>query len=259
MVHELYNAWMMRSTKRKLYMMTALLVGVVLCGACSVGDDDDKSYVDMYMPMVVPQEMLGTYKGIWSVESRVIDTLSISLFFDENTYVAFCGFPYEAFVRQFCPEVDDYTVTDSAPLGIQLVNEEAFWLKTLVAYGDNNVCLENYLGVPINNADDSFNNKYYSMNNIGNSEQAAYYELPAVRGAAFRYLPFVVTPSNGDYFALVPYIVPGSSVVSIYRQLGVVTCQLVVCQADIVDQQGNVTKCELPSDMLLTFTSMERI
>lgn len=246
----------------RLRMMIAVLTaGMALCSSCTNEHDDDqeKSYADFFMPQGDFQEMTGTYKGIWAVEGRVIDTLSISLFFDGNTYIAFYGFPYEAFVRQFCPDVDDYTVTDSAPLGIQLVKEEAFWLKTLVAYGDDSVCLENYLGVPINNADYSVNNKCYSMNNIGYSEQMVYYELPAVRGAAFRYLPFVVTPSNGDYFALVTYIVPGSSIVSIYHQLGVVTCQLVVSQADIVDQQGNVTKCELPSDMLLTFTSMEKI
>ena len=244
----------------RLRMMIAVLTaGIALCSSCTNEHDDDQRYVEMNMPQVIPKEMAGTYKGIWTVKGKIIDTLSICLSFYDNGFIAFYGFPYEAFVRQFCPEVGDYTVTDSAPLGIQLDNEEAFWVNTLVAYGDNEVCLTNYLRLPMNNAGYSVNNKCYSMNNIGYSEQMVYFELPAVRGAAFRYLPFVVTPSNGDYFALVPYIVPGSSVVTIYRKLGVVTCQLVVSQADIVGQQGNVTKCELPSDMLLTFTSMEKI
>ena len=207
----------------KKKVMTALLLGLLALGACTIDVDEDYLASSLYpvVPGNMSNDVAGIYSGVWTVDGQRIDAPSKSadvpsaLIYHGGSqpYIAFTGFPYEAMVRLLCPEVENFTVAESASSDL-------------------------------------------ALNNVGYSERTIYYELAAPEGSAYCSLPFSVDQGPGiDGFSVVLGIAPGRSTVTIDRQLGVLTCQLVIRHALITNALGQQS---LQPDLRLTFTSTER-
>lgn len=188
--------------------------------------------------------MQGRYKGIWDINGVLTDTLAVRLNVDREYYFAFDGLPLKAITEYIYPGMQIRKITDEALDGVPLKNEDALWLKTLVDYGDNRVCLESYLSVP--------------LALVGYSTTMVYFEYPAAEDAPYRYYPYVVTPADGNYFAIVLDVVPHASKVAVDISTQTLTCTLIIRKVEIVSQNGDKTVKTLNPEMKLTFTALSK-
>ena len=232
-------------------------LGGLLLLSCAPEDDemtslnldpvyDTSSYTTVFKALT---EMQGEYEGVWTIDDTAAKTLNTSLYIDYNrqTNLALYQLPFEAIVKRLFPGMILSKITDSAPLGISLKDEDLLWFQTVVAYGGEgaNDCLESALNIP--------------LNSVGNSKDAAYFELPAITGKAYRYWPIVVTPDNGDYFAMVLDFLPYSSTITFNVSAKTIACSLILKQAEIIDQRGNKTIMELKPELPLKYTSTKQV
>lgn len=228
----------------KYFILCALmLIASATLLSCSVADGESYSLAksETSDSPVVAQT---AYHGVWAVDGEKCDTLVVRFASEGKPIITFEGFPFKALANVFCPGVVVKSITCSAPYGPALSDEERLFVMAVAESGDA-YCLESYVGV--------------WLSNVGYSERRLYYELPPTEGAAYRCLPFVVTPAVGEPFALVADIVPQRSSVTLDRELNTLGVILVITRVHTLAPDGTSTVRSLSPEVRLTLTSIATV
>ena len=93
---------------------------------------------------------------------------------------------------------------------------------------------------------------------VGYSENLVYFELSPYTNYAFLRYPFVVTLSNGEYYAIVMDVVPSKSTLTLDSSSRTINFVCNIPQIEIYDSEGNKTIIEPKPELVLTFTSTNK-
>ena len=84
------------------------------------------------------------------------------------------------------------------------------------------------------------------------------FELSPYTNYAFLRYPFVVTLSNGEYYAIVMDVVPSKSTLTLDSSSRTINFVCNIPQIEIYDSEGNKTIIEPKPELVLTFTSTNK-
>ena len=186
-----------------------------------------------------------SFRGVWSVDDVSTDTLDVqvSTSYSEN-YVAFYGFPYKTMIKEVAPQVKVTKITNDIPTGATLHDEDSLYFQTYKKCGNNQDCLEAFFG--------------YDYRCIGVSANGIYLELPPGQNHTVRYLPFVVTTDQGNYFPVIASVVPDKSTAVLDIKGESFSCVLTISQIESQENGEKVIKKYSPG-LRLKYTSIKRI
>ena len=186
-----------------------------------------------------------SFRGVWSVDDVSTDTLDVqvSTSYSEN-YVAFYGFPYKTMIKEVAPQVKVTKITNDIPTGATLHDEDSLYFQTYKKCGNNQDCLEAFFG--------------YDYRCIGVSASGIYLELPPGQNHTVRYLPFVVTTDQGNYFPVIVSVVPDKSTAVLDIKGESFSCVLTISQIESQENGEKVIKKYSPG-LRLKYTSIKRI
>lgn len=200
--------------------------------------------IDFDNPPTIPQ-LNCSFRGVWSVDDVSTDTLDVqvSTSYSEN-YVAFYGFPYKTMIKEVAPQVKVTKITNDMITGATLHDEDSLYFQTLKKCGNNQDCLEAFFG--------------YDYRCIGVSANGIYLELPPGQNHTIRYLPFVVTTDQGNYFPVIVSVVPDKSTAVLDIKGKSFSCVLTISQIESQENGEQVIKKYDP-ELKLKFTSIYRL
>ena len=186
-----------------------------------------------------------SFRGVWSVDDVSTDTLDVqvSTSYSEN-YVAFYGFPYKTMIKEVAPQVKVTKITNDMITGATLHDEDSLYFQTLKKCGNNQDCLAAFFG--------------YDYRCIGVSASGIYLELPPGQNHTVRYLPFVVTTDQGNYFPVIASVVPDKSTAVLDIKGESFSCVLTISQIESQENGEKVIKKYSPG-LRLKYTSIKRI
>lgn len=186
-----------------------------------------------------------SFRGVWSVDDVSTDTLDVqvSTSYSEN-YVAFYGFPYKTMIKEVAPQVKVTKITNDIPTGATLHDEDSLYFQTYKKCGNNQDCLEAFFG--------------YDYRCIGVSANGIYLELPPGQNHTIRYLFFVVTTDQGNYFPIIASVVPSQTTAIIDTKGETFSCVLTISQIESQENGEKVIKKYSPG-LRLKYTSIKRI
>lgn len=186
-----------------------------------------------------------SFRGVWSVDDVSTDTLDVqvSTSYSEN-YVAFYGFPYKTMIKEVAPQVKVTKITNDIPTGATLHDEDSLYFQTYKKCGNNQDCLEAFFG--------------YDYRCIGVSANGIYLELPPGQNHTIRYLFFVVTTDQGNYFPIIASVVPSQTTAILDTKGETFSCVLTISQIESQENGEKVIKKYSPG-LRLKYTSIKRI
>lgn len=195
-------------------------------------------------PPTIPQ-LNCSFRGVWSVDDVSTDTLDVqvSTSYSEN-YVAFYGFPYKTMIKEVAPQVKVTKITNDRPTGVTLHDEDSLYFQTYKKCGNNQDCLEAFFG--------------YDYRCIGVSANGIYLELPPGQNHTIRYLFFVVTTDQGNYFPIIASVVPSQTTAILDTKGETFSCVLTISQIESQENGEKVIKKYSPG-LRLKYTSIKRI
>lgn len=195
-------------------------------------------------PPTIPQ-LNCSFRGVWSVDDVSTDTLDVqvSTSYSEN-YVAFYGFPYKTMIKEVAPQVKVTKITNDIPTGATLHDEDSLYFQTYKKCGNNQDCLEAFFG--------------YDYRCIGVSANGIYLELPPGQNHTIRYLFFVVTTDQGNYFPIIASVVPSQTTAILDTKGETFSCVLTISQIESQENGEKVIKKYSPG-LRLKYTSIKRI
>ena len=185
------------------------------------------------------------FRGVWSVDGVSVDTLNVEASTsDSRNILAFDGFPYRTLVKEVAPQVKVTKITNDIPTGATLHDEDSLYFQTYKKCGNNQDCLEAFFG--------------YDYRCIGVSASGIYLELPPGQNHTVRYLPFVVTTDQGNYFPVIVSVVPDKSTAVLDIKGKSFSCVLTISQIESQENGEQVIKKYDP-ELKLKFTSIYRL
>lgn len=100
------------------------LTGLLLV-ACSIGSGDESEYnmEPSNKSDVIAQTEKTVFEGVWSIDDMPVEQSHTLTYYTkgDSTFIVFPTFPYEAVVRLFLPDVQNFHLTEPAPLTFPLV------------------------------------------------------------------------------------------------------------------------------------------
>lgn len=242
-----------------------LMVGTTLAG-CSKGEEITPSNYALSYTMLensnnIIKSMSGVYSGQWTLNGNNVDAEQNNNYFslcaDRKYGFEFTTFPFKAIATQilyqysFLSSVSITKLTTSKIVGVPLKDEDLLLFKTIFI-GDLS---------SLENAKEDFSTHIgivTDMYCVGYSENLVYFELSPYTNYAFLRYPFVVTLSNGEYYAIVMDVVPSKSTLTLDSSSRTINFVCNIPQIEIYDSEGNKNIIEPKPELVLTFTSTNK-
>lgn len=256
-----------RSLLQKVCLI--LMIGTALAG-CSKGEEDTSGILsnfdipnDMYENSNnIIKSMSGVYSGQWALNGKNVDAEQNNYYFslgvDRIYSFGFTTFPFKAIamhaLSQYSSSYSSFSITKlttSMIIGAPLKDEDLLLFKTGLI-GDLS---------SLENAKEDFSTHIgivTDMYCVGYSENLVYFELSPYTNYAFLRYPFVVTLSNGEYYAIVMDVVPSKSTLTLDSSSRTINFVCNIPQIEIYDSEGNKTIIEPKPELVLTFTSTNK-
>lgn len=243
-----------------------LMVGIALAGCSKDGEDASSNNAlpnEMYdNSNNIIKNMSGVYSGQWTLNGMNVDAEQNNYYFSlsvDGIYsFNFNTFPFKEIamhaLSQYSSSYSSFSITKlttSMIGGGPLKDEDLLLFKTGLI-GDKS---------SLDNATEDLSTHISvvtDINCVGYSENLVYFELSPYTNYAFLRYPYVVTLSNGEYYAIVMDVVPSKSTLtldSLSRSINLV-CN--IPQIEIYDSEGNKTIIEQKPELVLTFTSTNK-
>ncbi len=245
------------------------MIGTALAG-CSKGEEDIS---DISSNFAIPNDMYensnniiksmsGVYSGQWALNGKNVDAEQNNYYFslgvDRLYSFEFATFPFKAIamhaLSQNSSSNSSFSITKlttSMIVGVPLKDEDLLLFKTGLI-GDLS---------SLENAKEDFSTHIgvvTDMYCVGYSENLVYFELSPYTNYAFLRYPFVVTLSNGEYYAIVMDVVPSKSTLTLDSSSRSINFVCNIPQIEIYDSEGNKTIIEQKPELVLTFTSTNK-
>ena len=171
----------------------------------------------------------------------------LSFYVDQNINdqrIDLRAFPLKALTKQLFPDIElayfTIEIGDGAPL-----DPEEKLLLNIIGEGPNS----GYI----------YNTITYSLKTVGYSESALYYNLQPTTDTVDLLIPCVVTTKDGNYFAMVPELVPDKSTLSLDITTGTISCNFVISQVEVYDKDMQKSIKKLDQEIKVTFISTQRL
>ena len=171
----------------------------------------------------------------------------LSFYVDQNRndqHIELRAFPLKALTKQLFPDIELAYFTIEIGDGAPLDPEEMLLLK-IIGEGPNS----GYL----------YNTIYFSLKTVGYSESALYYNLQPITDTVDLLIPCVVTTKDGNYFTMVPELVPDKSTFSLDITTGTISCNFVISQVEVYDKDMQKSIKKLDQEIKVTFISTQRL
>ena len=171
----------------------------------------------------------------------------LSFYVDQNRndqHIDLRAFPLKALTKQLFPDIELAYFTIEIGDGAPLDPEEMLLLK-IIGEGPNS----GYL----------YNTIYFSLKTVGYSESAFYYNLQPTTDTVDLLIPCVVTTKDGNYFTMVPELVPDKSTFSLDITTGTISCNFVISQVEVYDKDMQKSIKKLDQEIKVTFISTQRL
>lgn len=233
--------------RRMIKMLESALLLVLAAGvtACNNADNGDLTSADFGE---VIQDCC--FRGVWTVDDLKADTAEIKVITNYpsrrnwNT-VTYWGFPYKAIASIIAPEVNIAEITSFSDAGPISPDQTQLFQMVLDGHGGNinSIMTENVT---------------YNYRCVGISEGNLYLELMLPETGVYGlYLPFIVTTTQGELFAVIATIDHSKSTAILNIFGNSFTNILTVSQIEIFEV-GKIQKMTLSPEMKLKFTSIQR-
>ena len=170
----------------------------------------------------------------------------LSFYVDQNRNdqrIDLRAFPLKALTKQLFPDIELAYLTIDIGIGGPLDSEEKLLLN-IIGEGPNSGYIPNIA---------------YSLKTVGYSESAFYYNLQPKTDTVDLLIPCVVTTKDGNYFAMMPELVPDKSTFSLDITTGTISCNFVISQVEVYDKDMQKSIKKLDQEIKVTFISTQRL
>ena len=171
----------------------------------------------------------------------------LSFYVDQNRndqHINLRAFPLKALTKQLFPDIELAYLTIDIGIGSPLDSEEKLLLN-IIGKGPNSGYINNAIA--------------YSLKTVGYSESALYYNLQPITDTVDLLIPCVVTTKDGNYFTMVPELVPDKSTFSLDITTGTISCNFVISQVEVYDKDMQKSIKKLDQEIKVTFISTQRL
>ena len=158
--------------------------------------------------------------------------------------VSFYEFPIKQLILDVLPETDIAALFFYHTAGGEFNEIENFWHTIYIQYREEEGDRYRFYGW-----------RTPSMNPIGLSENALYYEIKGPETSVYERFVVVIMTKDGDYFGVSFNVVYHKSILVYDRQSEMISLSIKIASIDIIDKDGTRTTRNLNPEYTVTFTS----